>query len=166
MQLVPQLIAPGVEVTMPLGSLLTVSVKWVLSRKDAPTVCACVMLTRHDMAVPVHAPVQPLKDQPDTALALSVTEEFASKAALQFDPQLMPEGKLVTVPDPCTTTCNPNDSGPGRLTEPNLAVTTVVSLMVTVHVVLLPEQSPAHPSKRLEPPGRAVKMTEVPEAKE
>lgn len=53
-------------------------------------------------AVPVHAPVQPVKNAPADGVAVSVTEPW------NFPPQLpgqsIPGGLLVTVPGPLTVT--------------------------------------------------------------
>ncbi len=50
--------------------------------------------------VPPHVPLQPVKVVPDAALAVSVTEVAALKLAAHIEPQLMPTGEDVTVPDP------------------------------------------------------------------
>ena len=52
-------------------------------------------------AVPVQpSPVQPLKTDPESAIAVSVTSVPAPNAAAHPPPQLIPAGLLVTVPPP------------------------------------------------------------------
>src|SRR5215471_15709798 len=71
---------------------------WVL--KVAVTLRACVMLTVH-RPVPLHpSPLQPVKREPLSGVAVSVTLVPWSKAALHVLPQLIPTGLLVTVPLP------------------------------------------------------------------
>jgi hypothetical protein len=48
----------------------------------------------------VHAPLQPLKEKPAAGVAFNVTCVPAEKVFVQFVPQLMPVGVLVTVPVP------------------------------------------------------------------
>jgi hypothetical protein len=50
--------------------------------------------------VPVHAPDQPAKVDPAAGVAIMPTVAPEVKSAAQVDPQLMPDGELVTVPDP------------------------------------------------------------------
>jgi len=50
--------------------------------------------------VPEQAPDQPAKTEPEAAVAVKVTEVPVVKEALQVVPQLIPEGLLVTVPEP------------------------------------------------------------------
>jgi len=50
--------------------------------------------------VPEHAPPQPVKVEPVSAAAVRVTTAFRSKLAEQNEPQSMPGGELVTVPEP------------------------------------------------------------------
>ena len=50
--------------------------------------------------LPLHAPDQPAKVEPEAAVAVRVMEVPLSKLALQVEPQLMPLGVLVTVPEP------------------------------------------------------------------
>ncbi len=50
--------------------------------------------------VPEQAPLQPANVDPALATAVSVTVVPLAKAAEQMEPQLIPAGELVTVPDP------------------------------------------------------------------
>src|SRR5512145_1944372 len=52
------------------------------------------------LPVPLHAPLQPVKDDPTFGVACKVTWVFSSKAAEQARPQAIPAGSLVTVPVP------------------------------------------------------------------
>ena len=61
--------------------------------------------------VPPQAPLQPLKTQPLAGVSLSVTWEPLAKLALQVEPQLIPDGVLVTVPLPDTPAESVNVAG-------------------------------------------------------
>ena len=59
-------------VPLPVPALLSVSAKvWVV--KVAVSERAAVMVTEQEVAVPVHAPLQPLKVDPAAGVAVSVT---------------------------------------------------------------------------------------------
>jgi hypothetical protein len=49
-------------------------------------------------AIPLQTPPQPARPQPAAPVADSVTCVPRGKAALQIDPQSIPDGELVTVP--------------------------------------------------------------------
>ena len=70
----PQEMPTGALVTVPLPvpALLTVSAK-VWAVKVAATERAALMVTEQEVAVPVHAPLQPLKVEPAAGVAVSVT---------------------------------------------------------------------------------------------
>ena len=70
----PQEMPAGALMTVPLPvpTLLTVSAK-VWTVKVAVTERAALMLTEQEAAVPVHAPVQPLKVEPAAGVAVKVT---------------------------------------------------------------------------------------------
>lgn len=88
--------------TRPAPEMLTVSV-WL---ELAPAVKVAVTPWSEFMAivqvpVPEHPPPdQPVKAEPELAVAVSVTDVPGEYAALQVEPQLMPDGELVTVPLP------------------------------------------------------------------
>lgn len=68
--------------------------------KVAVTLAAALMMTVQ-APVPVQAPLQPVKVEPATAAAVNVTVLPAPKLAEQLALQaLMPEGELLTVPEP------------------------------------------------------------------
>jgi hypothetical protein len=50
--------------------------------------------------VPLHAPDQPENVDPVLGVAVSVMEVPAAKPALHVWPQLIPDGALLTVPEP------------------------------------------------------------------
>jgi hypothetical protein len=50
--------------------------------------------------VPEHAPVQPVKVEPDFGVAVRVTIAPGANLCVQVDPQLIPAGLLSTVPLP------------------------------------------------------------------
>jgi hypothetical protein len=68
----------GLMVTFPCAvvlALLTVTLSvWGGRLKVAVTVCAAVIDTAQVVAVPVHAPLQPVKVEPESAAAVRVTE--------------------------------------------------------------------------------------------
>src|SRR5437016_6064222 len=62
-----------------------------------------VPLLKFALQVPVPVqppPLQPVKVEPPSAAAVKVTAVSRLNCALQVDPQLIPEGELVTVPLP------------------------------------------------------------------
>src|SRR2546426_295887 len=66
----------------------------------AVTVWSDVSVREQGLAVPEQSPLQPVKLEPESAAAVSVTLVPCANAALQFGSQLMPSGALVTVPEP------------------------------------------------------------------
>jgi hypothetical protein len=131
---------------MPVAMVLNVAV----------TAVAPVIVTAH-VPVPVHAPVHPANVDPDpgVGVAVRVTEVPLPNDALQAVPQLIPAGRLVTVPVPL----------PAKLTvsvAPNVAVTDVLPVMVTVQVPVPLQPPPDHPENPDPALGVAVSVTEVP----
>jgi hypothetical protein len=94
---------------IPLGLLvtdpgpLTLTVRTGMAANVAVTELAPVNAMAQ-LAVPLQLPPQPENEEPDPAAAVSVTWVLAAKLALQVDPQLIPEGVLVTVPVPVRDT--------------------------------------------------------------
>jgi uncharacterized protein YlzI (FlbEa/FlbD family) len=88
-----------VTVPRPVPEVRTVSGN-VTREKVVPTVRASVMATTQVAAVPVQAPLQPEKTEPDAARAVSVTVDPAGKSAAHAAPQSIPAGLEVTVPTP------------------------------------------------------------------
>jgi hypothetical protein len=99
MQVDPQLMPAGLELTVPAPAATTVSAT-VLSVKVAATDAAALTETTQDPVPVQFAPDHPPKVEPAAAWALSVTIVPAAKLAEQVLPQLMPAGVDVTVPVP------------------------------------------------------------------
>ncbi len=66
----------------------------------AITVLAAFMVTTQDPVPEQTPPLQPAKVEPVLANAVKVTTVLFVKPAVQVTPQLIPEGLLVTVPEP------------------------------------------------------------------
>jgi hypothetical protein len=97
----PQLIPAGELLTVPLPvpALVTVSEKVVEALKVAVTVVAAFSVTVH-VPVPEQGPLQPAKVEPAAGVAVRATTAPVANGAEQLDPQLIPAGALVTVPEP------------------------------------------------------------------
>ena len=109
-----QVMPAPVAVTVPLPVPALVTVRVLVSRvKFAVTLFAALMVTvqvlaaraaRPDLVVfdadEPSQPVQLVKVEPAAGLAVRVTVVPAVNEALQVTPQAMPEGSLVTVPEP------------------------------------------------------------------
>ena len=75
----------------------------MIGAKVAVTERAALMLTEQ-AAVPLQAPLHPVKVFPAAGVAVSVTAVPELKLLLQVAPQLMPAGAEVTLPDPLVVT--------------------------------------------------------------
>jgi hypothetical protein len=104
-------------------------------------------------------PPQLITLKPASGLASRVTVDPAAKDELQVVPQLIPLGLLVTEPVPWASSLLTVSVCCG--TAPNVAVTDVSSLTVTVQVPV-PEHAPPHPSKLEPEAGFALSVTVVP----
>ena len=120
-----------------------VKVQFEARSKLAVTVFASSILTVQVVLLPVQAPDQPIKVEPDSGAAVNVTLLLTAKLAEQLDPQLMPVGELVTVPVPVPVLLTVSCLG----TRLKLAVTLLAAVILTVQVSLLPVQAPDQPSK-------------------
>ena len=69
------------------------------AEKIAPTAVSLSSVRLHGV-IQEHAPVHPLKVEPSLGFAVSVTDIPVAKLALHAEPQLIPDGLLVTVPPP------------------------------------------------------------------
>jgi hypothetical protein len=100
-QVDPQLIVCGlsadVTVPAPLPDFDTLRV--YVAVNDAVTV-RIVDIVTVQVPTPVHAPPQPAKRDPESAVAVSVTEVPEAYVAAQESPQLMPAGSEATKPLP------------------------------------------------------------------
>jgi hypothetical protein len=145
---VPKFRLVGVKVTA--GPLLELNV--------AVTDLAALMVTLQP-PVPLQAPLQPAKVDPEPATSVRVTTVPLLKFALHVLGQLIPVGLLVTVPDPV----------PADVTERakvvtvvlNVAVTDLAALIVTLHDPA-PLQAPLQPAKVEPEPATSVRVTTVP----
>jgi hypothetical protein len=99
-----QLIPAGVLVTVPLPETVTVSWAADVAEKVAET--DSLLASTSLQVAPLHAPPNPAKFDPESALAVSVTAVPFVKLAAQLPGQLMPAGALVTVPLPVSATIN------------------------------------------------------------
>jgi hypothetical protein len=113
--------------------------------------------------VPVQAPDQPVNVELEAGVAVRVTAVPLGKLAVQVEPQLMPEGLLVTVPDPAPASLTVSWTG-GTAEVLKVAVTAASAVSVTLHAPV-PVQAPDHPAK--EEPGLAVavRVTAAPASK-
>ena len=82
--------------------------------KEAVTFLVALSVTVQ-LAVPLHAPDQPLKVAPLAGVAVRVTAVPLVNEALQVLPQLMPLGLLLMVPLPVTVVDKMKDCGGGTL---------------------------------------------------
>ncbi len=61
---------------------------------------ALALMVRTQAGVPLQAPDHPAKTEPEAGTAARVTFVPEEKLAPQVDPQAIPDGVLVTVPEP------------------------------------------------------------------
>jgi len=152
----PQRIAP--PVTSPCPVTETDSGKLVATENVAPTLFAPVIATLQVGAVPVHAPVQPVKVEPLTGDSPSVTVVPTGSCAVHVVaplPQLMPPP--VTTPGPSTATV----SGAVEPTPPvKVAATLFEPFIRIVQLIAVPPQAPLQPVKTAPVAGVAVSVTD------
>jgi len=143
-QVEPQSIPLGDDVTEPLPVVVTVNAKLLtgITEKAAVTFLAALIVTVQ-VPVPLQAPLQPSKVEPAVALAVNVTLVPLEKLTEQVEPQLIPAGDDVTVPLPLVVTAKAKLFG--GVTE-NVAVTFFAEFIVTLQVPV-PLHAPPHPSK-------------------
>jgi len=106
LQVLPQLIPAGLLVTVPepVPASVTLSDGCADKLKVAVTDVFFVRDTVQP-AVPLQAPPQPEKLDPDAGLAVRVIFVPELKFAVQVFPQLMPDGLLLTLPVPDPESC-------------------------------------------------------------
>ena len=156
----PQLIPPGLELTVPEPVPATLAVSVTLCRANvAPTLRAWLMLTVQDPA-PLQAPLQPAKVEPASGMASRVTLAPLVKLALQIVPQLMPAGLEATIPVPVPFFVTLSEWTLGSATGANVAVTARTVLIATVQFPV-PVQAPLQPVKVEPVAGAAVRVTDV-----
>jgi len=129
----------------------------------AVTARACVKLTVHVAAEPVHAPLHPENTDDAAAVAVNVTLVPWTNSAAQVPPQSIPAGLLTTEPDPKPA----RETNNVRVLAPEsakAAVTVRASVMPTVHVLEAPEHAPPQPTNDEPTAALAVNVTDVPPA--
>lgn len=158
----PQLIPTGLLVTVPSLALPVLerdsvlsdppeAVNWAVTDLDASIVTVHV-------PVPLQAPLQPVNVAPVEGIAIRVTFDPLAKLALQVDPQLIPTGALVTVPEPVPDLVTESD-WVVLVAWVKVAVTDSAFFMVTMQVFLLPEHAPLQ-LENVDPPSAvAVRVT-------
>jgi hypothetical protein len=150
--------APTSETTVPEPDPAFVTVRVYATAKVAVTLRAALIVTVH-VAAPEQSPDQPVKTDPAEADAVSVTTVPSLIAEEHVAPQLIPPTSDVTVPVPVPAFVTVSVCG-----TPKVASTSRAWVIVTTHVVLLPEQSPLQPTKFEPEPAAAVSVTTVPSA--
>src|SRR5256885_17142292 len=115
-----------VTVPLPVPALVGVSAK-VGVVKVAVTERAALMVTEQEAAVPVHAPLQPLKVEPAAGVAVNGNGVALGKGAEHGGPQEITTRALVTVPLPVPALVGGNAKGWGG----EVAVTERAALMLT-----------------------------------
>ncbi len=163
LQVAPQLIPAGLDVTVPEPApvLETVSLNLAVGSRSkvAVTDLAEVIVTRH-----LFSPLT--ESQPDQATALvlapgvpvSVTAVPWSKLAEQVAPQLIPAGELVTVPEPVPFLVTVSRC----CSSANVAVTDFASDIVTLQVPVPEQPLPDQPLKVEPDSALALSVTSVP----
>src|SRR5882724_5991776 len=157
----PQVMPAGLLVTVPAPApaLLTVSVK-VCRANVAVTEAAALSVTVQGPVPEQPPPLQPVKVELASGVALKVMAVPLANGAAHVAPQAMPAGELVIVPVPV----------PDLLTVSvkdccaKVAVTEVAALSVTVQGPVPEQPPPLQPVKVELASGVAVRVTAVPVA--
>jgi hypothetical protein len=100
LQVLPQLIPLGEEVTVPVPVPLLVRVRVYGLRAKVAVRLVLALTTRAQVPVPVQPPLQPVKVEPVAAVALRARLVPLAALVLHVVPQLMPAGLEATVPLP------------------------------------------------------------------
>ncbi|KJU83584.1 hypothetical protein MBAV_004222, partial [Candidatus Magnetobacterium bavaricum] len=93
---------PPEEATLLLAGLIVLLQDWTLN--VAVTLFATDIVTVQVELDPVQSPLQPANVEPESAVAVRVTDVLASKSPEHVSPQSIPEGVLATAPEPVTAT--------------------------------------------------------------
>jgi hypothetical protein len=109
------------------------------------------------LAVPEHAPLQPLNTEPDAGVAARVTDAPDEYCAEHVAPQLMAPSPLVVVPVPVPAGVTDRVKSGAKF-----AVRDVSALIVTVHVPVPAHAEPLQPVNAKPATGVAVNVTIVP----
>jgi hypothetical protein len=120
------------------------------------------ILTSQVGEVPEQAPLQPANVDGGVGVAVSLTIVSKAKSKKQVEPQLMPVGKLVTVPLPVPALLTVKFWLLGKL---NVAITFWMAFIFTSQFGDVPEQAPLHPANVEGAAGEAVNRMVVSKAK-
>ena len=145
----------GEELTPPEPTWVVVRMK-VLIAKVAVTDWAWVIETVQVVAVPVQAPLQPVKLQPVAGVSVKTTEVSVLKIPV-VEPgaaNVMPAGVELTPPEPTWVTLKVSVIA-------KVAATVRAWVIETVQVVAVPVQAPLQPINVQPASGLSVKTTEV-----
>jgi hypothetical protein len=96
--------------------------------------------------VPLHAPLQPVKVEPDSGMTCRVTTVPVLKLALHVEPQLIPAGFEARMPAPAPFLVTLSEYVLGGDGTANVAVTPWAPFIVTVQVPV-PVHAPLQPVK-------------------
>ena len=156
----PQVMPAGALVTdpVPVPTFVIVSVRLTIPAVNvAVTVVSAVRVTTH-VPVPLHPPPDhPLKVEPASGVADSVTGVPFAKLVEQVAPQVIPVGALETEPVPVPTL----ETVRVRGISVNVAVTGVFEVSVMMHVPVPLQPPPDHPVNAEPASGVAVSVTTV-----
>jgi len=108
--------------------------------------------------LPEHAPLQPTNTDPAAAVGVSATLESASKLAKQALPQSMPEGLLVTAPEPVPSLVTESV----RVKELKVVVTLRDAFMTSVQGAIPEQPPPLQPTNSDPIEGVAVRVIASP----
>ena len=111
--------------------------------KLAVALVVAVSVSEH-VDVPEQAPDHPAKADPEAAVAVSVTDVPLGKLAAHVEPQLIPDGLLVTVPVPVPESFTVSWTG-GTVDVLKVAVTEAAAESATTQVSAANTSS--HPSR-------------------
>lgn len=158
----PQVMPAGSEVTVPLPVPVLFTVRRYAFRvKFAWTDAAALTFTTQVVAVPVQAPLQPLKVESLAAAAVRVTMLPPGNEAVQVEPHERPAGAEVTVPLPAPFLVTVS----GYELRVKVPVTVVSAVTVTEHGAEPGQPGTLQPPKLETLSGAAVRVTTVPRRK-
>ena len=158
-QALPQLMPVGVEVTVPVPVPAFPTVRVYERMLKVAVTVAAAETAMVQAPVPLHPPpLQPAKDEPAAAAAVSTRLVPGVNEPAQVAPQLMPAGAEVTVPVPVPAFETVMVTGFGL----NVAVTPSAVLVETVHVPVPVQPPPLQPANVEPVAGVAVRTTDIP----
>lgn len=99
-QVAPQAMPAGAELTVPLPVPALVTVTGKLSTVNMAVTLRAVLMVTLQVPVPVQAPPQLAKREPVAASGVKLTELPTAMDWLQVLPQSMPDGDELTLPAP------------------------------------------------------------------